>query len=40
MAQTAARMLFQQIDDYEVLPVKILTPSELAKQDSVGLREP
>lgn len=35
MAQTAARMLFQQIDDYEVLPVKILTPVELIEQESV-----
>ena len=39
MAQTAARMLFQQIDDYEVLPVKILTPVELVEQDSVCQRE-
>ena len=39
MAQTAAPMR-SKIDGYEVLPVKILTPSELAKQDSVGLREP
>lgn len=35
MAETAARMLFQQIDDYAVLPVKILTPAELIEQDSV-----
>lgn len=35
MAQTAARMLFQQIEDYEVLPVKVLTPVELVEQDSV-----
>lgn len=35
MAQTAARMLFQQIDDYEVLPVKVLTPVELVEMDSV-----
>ena len=39
MAQTAARMLFQQIDDYEVLPVKILTPVELVEQDSVCQRD-
>jgi len=35
MAQTASRMLFQQIDDYEVLTVKVLTPVELIEQDSV-----
>ncbi len=31
MAQTASRMLFQQIDDYEVLTVKVLTPVELIR---------
>lgn len=35
MAQTASRLLFQQIDDYEVLTVKVLTPVELIEQDSV-----
>lgn len=38
MAQTGARMLFQQIEDYQVLPVKVLTPVRLIEQDSVCSR--
>lgn len=36
MAKVGARLLFQQIENYEVFPVKVLIPVDLIKADSTA----